>query len=295
MIKRIIGLFIVGISLSVDAKKIDRSSHIVPEKPSPEVPSKRKVEDKLLAIIYHSEGTVLICQSDLKADLSDKERTLKDAVIRELIILDGKKINMSVTDAEVERYLARIQEQLKLDKEGLIAFFKKEGLTLDRAKKELEKNILIEKVIDARVMSKSHPSQFDLQDYYEKNPIDLYTLSATQIPFNGGSKALTRALIEREIASEEINTKYSWMPRVIDSKDFAPEKAYLKDLTPGTVVIADETADELILLRFESKKRTPYEERKNDIAVTLKPLKYQTVQQAYYDKLLKDAKVHYIH
>ena len=300
---RKVGLALLSSMLIVmllDAKKVVVKNKVKLQKnetsqPYLPVPAKRKVEDKLLAIIYHPEETVLICQSDLRADLSEKQPTLRDAIIRELIVLDGKKLKITVTDAEVDRYLARIQEQLKLNKEELEAFFKKQGFRLDQARKQLEKSILIENVIEARIRSKAHVSKFDIEEYHQKNPIEFYMLSRAHVPFNGGSKALTKALIEREIASGDVNATHTWQDiGRIDSKDFAPEKAYIKNLKPGSVVIADEADDELVLLRLESKTELSFEERKNDIANLLRQERYEKVQNGYYEKLIEDAKVRYI-
>lgn len=297
--KRLIVLWIMAGMVSLSAQKASikktRVKPVEKSKVKKIEPKKRKIEDKLLAIIYHPEGTVLLCRSDLRPDLSQREPTLREAIIRELIVLDGKKLKITVADAEVDRALARAQEQLKLNKDELVEFFKKQGFTLNEAKKELEKSILIENVIEARIRNKAHVSKHDLEEYHKQNPIEHYKLSRSLVPFQGGSKALIRTLVEREIASGDVEKVHEWIDiGTVEGKDFSAEKAYIKDLKEGSVTIAEETEEGIVLLRLDSKVVVPFEERKNDIALKLRQERYQKVQDAYYDKLLKDANVRYI-
>ena len=252
----------------------------------------RVISDRTLATIYHQEGTTIICQSDLRADLTERVPTLRDALVRELTILDGKKLKIPVTEDEVERALGRVQEHLKMTRDELIAFFKKQGYALGEATKELEKTIMVEKVVDARIKTKAHVSQKALEQYHKDHPDIRYHLNQAFVPFNGGSKALTRAVTKREIASGEITTSGNWVDigEVYD-KDFAPEKAYIKELPKGSVVISDESQDGITLLRLTSKKVMTFEERKNNIAHMLGKQRFMNAQSSYYDKHLEDSNI----
>ncbi len=258
-------------------------------------PKKRMVADKALAIIYHAEGTIIICQSDLKADLSERIPTLRDAIIKELLILDGKKLKIPVLESEVDRALARAQEQMNMTRDELITFFKEQGYSLEEAKKELERSIMVENVIEARIKSKAHVPQKTIEQYHKDNPIDLYGLQQAFVSFNGGSKALTRAMVKREIASGEINTSADWIDvGEVQGKDFAPEKAHIKELPVGSVIIGGESNEGIALLKLISKKTVTLDERKNDIANMLAQEKYMHAQKGYFDKLLSDATIKYI-
>ena len=265
----------------------------VPKK-SPPVMVRNKA-DQLLAIIYHPEGTVLICQSDVKPNLVGQPSSLQDVITKELIVLDAQKLKIPVTEVEVDRALARAQDSLKMTRDELVDFFKKQGFTLEEAKKELKKNLLIDNAVEARVKSKAHVSQRTLEEYSRKNPIERYTLSQAFVPYKSGSKALTKTLTEREIVSGEILNTAPWQDiGVVESKDFSAEKAFIKDLPVGTVVIADEADDGLVLLRVIEKKAVPFEERKNQIAAQLGQEKFMKAQNDYFEKLLKEANIRYI-
>ena len=256
--------------------------------------AERVVVDKVLAIIYHPEGTILVCQSDIKPDLSERTPTLQDAITKELIVLDGKKIKIPVTDAQIDKTLARAQENLGIDRAGLIELFKKQGFTMEEARKELFKTIMVENVIEARVRSKAHVPEKRLREFHKNNPLELYGLQQATVPFKGGSKSLTRTLVEREIASGAIKGSVEWLDLgVIKGQDFSQEKDYIKRLPVDSVVIAGELDDGLLLLRLVSKKVVSFEERKQEIVAQMSQERFMKAQTEYFDNLIKEANIKY--
>lgn len=262
--------------------------------------SQREVADRVLATIYHPEGTVLVCQSDLRPGLGGQAPTLRDAIIKELIILDGKTLakakmlQMGTTEDEVEKALSRAQEQLSMSREELVAFFKEQGLTLEEAKKELERGLIVENVIGTRVQTKAQISNKAIEQYHKDHPIITYTLQQAFVPLGASSKALTRALIEREIASKEIEQSVKWIDLgAIPEKDFAQDKAFIKDLPSGSVVITDETDEGFTLLKLVARNEIALEARKNEIANKLGQERMMQTQKAYFEGLLKDANIRY--
>ncbi len=293
----IIGLSLVSLRC-VAAPKPLKSTPAPAKAPKPA--PKREVADKVLATIYHPEDKVVICQSDLQAGLGGQAPSLRDAIIKELIILDGKALtkskilNINISEDEVEKALSRAQEQLGKTREELIEFFKEQGLTLAEAKKELERGLIIETVIEARVKTKSMISDRAIELYHKEHPHVTYSLRRAEVPLNGSSKALTRAIIDREIASGDIETSVSWVDiRDILEKDFAPEKAYLKELPAGAVVISDESDEGFVLLKFVEKKEASLADRKNEISSILSQELYITNQKNYFDKLMNEANIRY--
>ena len=254
----------------------------------------RVIADRTLATIYHPEGTILICQTDLRADLSERVPTLRDAVVKELIILDGKKLKIPVTDEEVDRSLARVQEHLKMTRDELLAFFKKQGYSLAEAKKELEKTIMVENVMEARIKTKAHVSQKALEQYHNDNPHIMYGLEQAFIPFKGGSKAIVRAVVKREIASGEIATSVNWTDiGEVNHMNFSPEKAFIRELPEGSVAISSETDQGITLLKLAHKNVATFEDRKNEIAGMLGQKRFMEAQKTYFDKLMQEANIRY--
>ncbi len=260
-----------------------------------ESPRGREVVDQVLAIIYHPEGTIVICQSDLRPDLMERVPTLQDAIVKELIILDGKKLQIPFSDSGIDRALARAQESLGTDRAGLIKEFKKQGYSFEEARAELGKTIMIEDVIRARVESKAQVPEKKLKEYHENNPLEFYGLQQAFVPFQGGSKSLTRTLVEREIESGAIKENVAWTDLgTIQGKDFSADKAHIKELPVDSVIIATETDDGLSLLRIVSKKIVSFEERKQEIVAQLGRDRFMKVQGEYFENLMKQANIKYL-
>jgi len=257
--------------------------------------AKKEVVDKIVAIIYHQEGSILICQSDLRTDLSGKTPTLREALLKELIVLDGKKLKILISDDEVDRSLARVQEHLKMTREELQQFFKEQGFTLEQARKELAKSLVIEHVIEARIKAKSHVSKKVLEQYHKDNPHITYRLKQAFVPFDNRSKELVKAIVQQDLESGAIEQTASWIDLgAIQDKDFSSEKAFIKNLPDGKIVVSAESQEGITLLKLVSKKVATFEERKNEIAQLLGQKKFADAQAAYYDSLLKDAHIRYI-
>lgn len=254
----------------------------------------RATVDKTLAIIYHGQGSTVILQSDLRPDLSDQVPSLRDGILKELILIDGAKYKITVTEAEVDRHLARIQESLKKSREDLVEFFKERGYTFDEAKKELEKSLLIETTIGERVRSKAIVSESEIKRYYEEYQTVEYVIKQTFRPFGLGSKAITRAKIDQEIESGEIVKGIEWSePIVLKEADIAQEKAYIKELKNGAVTKIAESDEGISLLQVVSKGKVPYEDVKRQITMELGSKKQKQALDDYYGSLLKNARVRY--
>jgi hypothetical protein len=257
-----------------------------------DLPSKRTTIDRVRAIIYHAEGPLLICDSDLRSDLSGNVPTLKDVVLKKLIALDGKKLKIPVSDTEIDRYLSHVQEELSLSRDGLIQFFKERGYSFEAAKKELEENLLVENTIEARVKSKAFVPTSEIEKYHKEHPVILYELKQGFVPFSGGSKALSRAIIDRDIDSGAIFTSISWNDAgIVKEQDFSSDKTYIKDLAVGSVAKIADTDEGISLLHIVSKKEVPLEERKIEIQQLLGRPRFMHALDDYYKKRLSEAHV----
>ncbi len=249
--------------------------------------AKRKVVDRIRAIMYHPEGVTTLLESDLRPDLAGATPTLKDVIIKELVIIDAKNLKIPVSEAEVDRYLARVQEQLGMTREDLIDFLKKRGFTLERAKKELEKNLLLEMTIDHRVKSKAYVPKAAIEQYHKEHPLIYYEVKQAFVPFGHGSKAIQNALIDQKIESGEILTSQSWEPLTLKDEDIAPEKSFVKSLAPGKVVKLQQGEEGISLLQMVQKKEIPLQERLRDLTTLLGRGRYARAVEDYYKDLWK--------
>lgn len=259
------------------------------------VAAKKQTADRVLAIIYHEDGSKLICQSDVGPDLSGQPQYFRDVVLKELVLLDAKALKIPIDNGETDRHLARVQEQLGKSREELTDYFKSNGRTFDEAKKELEKNLLMEKTIDHRVKGKAFVSKSELEKEYNDNPLWRYEVSQAFVPLNGGSRAIHNAVIDDDIESGAIFTSVEWSsPVSVTENDIAPEKAHIKTMTPKSIAKIEDDESGITLIQMHSKARVPFEELKIKITNKLGRERYIKALEEYYKTLIKNAHIRYI-
>lgn len=251
-----------------------------------------EIQDKILAIIYHTEGSYIILQSDMKPNLDGRPRNLKDLVLERLMLLDATNLKITVTDADVDRYLAQIQKQNNLTKADLSKAFRETGFTFEQGIEQLRNSLVINSILDYRVKNKAVVDKKEIEKYYNDNPIYQdaeYVIAQATIPFEG-SPDKKKIKIDNAIKSGEIINIVAWDdPIKLKDDEFAPEKAYIKDLDAGSIVKLEETRDSLTLLRLISKTTkvlVPLEERERDITNILGKEKFDKALKEYHTSLL---------
>ncbi len=252
----------------------------------------RVVVDKVLAILYHQGGPTLILQSHLRPDLTDAVPTLKEVILKKLVLQRAKQLKIPLSESDKERHLARAQEQLGMTREEITAFFSNRGLTLEEAREQLGEMLLIEMTIDHVVRSKAYISNSEVEAYHKNNPLVFYEIKQALIPFGTGSKSLQRALLLRDIeqSPKDLLEKYSWStPITIKGSDIAQEKSHITTAAPGALVLGQETSEGITLVQLVSKKEVPLSERKQEISALLGKDRYKVALDEFYDTLFKEA------
>lgn len=145
------------------------------------------------------------------------------------------------------------------------------------------------------VRSKSVVPESDVKKHYEEHPVIDYQIKQTFVPFGLNSKALTRATIERQIASGDIVNGVEWSePLGLKESDIDQEKAYIKELQPAGVAKVQETEEGITLLQLISKTKVPYEALKKQITMELGAKKQKRALDEYYENLMKNARIRYL-
>ena len=70
--------------------------------------------DKIIATVYHPEGTFIILKSDLRLDINGMLRTVEGEVDDNLMLFAAKRINFESTDQDIQNYFAQIQKDHNL-------------------------------------------------------------------------------------------------------------------------------------------------------------------------------------
>lgn len=256
------------------------------------------VIDKIIAIIYHGDGSSLILQSDLTRGFGGP-KTLDQEISARLMALDAQKLKVTITDAELETQIAQLQKQNNFTADDIKNIFKQDGLTEQEGREELRKNFLVRKIIGYRVEDRISVTTKEVEDDYLKNPSYLparYTVRQAFIPFIGSSKSIKKAIIKREIESGSIISSVKWDPQITLNSDQVSldmlEK--IENLDTNSVIILDEASDGITLLQLVNKTDKlliPLEEKKGDIRMKLMQEQYEIYMKEYEEKLLKEARI----
>ena len=92
-----------NISAEVNDELVDSAKPVVQDQSS--------IVNEIVAIVYSIEANEPILLSDLQAGIDGQPKTLKDVVLERLILLDARKYKITVTDEEIDRFLAQLLKQ----------------------------------------------------------------------------------------------------------------------------------------------------------------------------------------
>jgi parvulin-like peptidyl-prolyl isomerase len=263
--------------------------------------SKRRTIDKIVAIIYHTEGKSIILQSDLKPGLDGISKPLEQLINERLILMEAKKLKVEVDEDQVNRYLAQIQKHNNLTQDDIKRIFKEAGFSYKEGIENLRIIQTIELMLENRVKSKVFIDKKEIEEYYKNNPLyeeGKYKVSQLFIPFEGGSKTLKRIKIQKDIESKKIAEDKNWTePILFTDKDFSEDKKYIMDLEKGDITISNESdrGFHLIQMVDKSERRlVSLESRYKEISNIIGKEKYDKALESYYKSLRKSAIIKYI-
>lgn len=125
----------------------------------------QKIINELLPItFYHRTVT-----PEKRAEL--RKKALEELIKRELYYQEGKKTGIRINRTEINEGLETIKKRFKSKKEYKEAL-RQAGISEDDLKRDIERNLVIQKFYQKEVIEKSKISDEYLKDYYEKNKKD---------------------------------------------------------------------------------------------------------------------------
>lgn len=247
--------------------------------------------DRIIAIIYHAEGSDIVLESDLKSPFDGTKLPQEELIFRKLVEIDGKMLNATVTDESVDRYLAQIQKSQNLTQEQLLEAIK--PLTLEKFKDELKVKLMVQNVIDYRVTSKVVIDKQEIEKYYHQNPVyqeASYTLTNAFVGYGDSSPTIKKIKLQEAIEMGLIDEFVKWdSPIELKEDQIAQEKAFVKDLNVGSTTILDANNNGLFVMRLIDKKPKrllELKEREEEILNTLQQEKYMKTFQEYKCRLM---------
>jgi peptidyl-prolyl cis-trans isomerase SurA len=122
---------------------------------------------------------------------------LERLIEEKLIDQEVKRVGIKVTSKEVENALEEIKRQNAASQDDIENALRRDGLTLETLKKEIEKKIQRMRLINWAVKTESKVEERELRDFYQKN-IDRYRRSESYRPSH------ILFIVPKEATAEEI-------------------------------------------------------------------------------------------
>jgi peptidyl-prolyl cis-trans isomerase SurA len=154
-----------------------------------EVPHSLAVVDRIAAIV--NEEIITLSEVEMRArpllekiqteDRIEKKRMSNEVIRKVLDVLieerlidqEAKKAGMKVTGKEIDAVIEDIKRQHRASQEDLEKALANDGLTFERYRKEIEKQILRTKVVSWAIKVDPPKGEKELREFYQKN-LDRY-------------------------------------------------------------------------------------------------------------------------
>jgi parvulin-like peptidyl-prolyl isomerase len=258
-------------------------------------------QDSIRAVIFTLDGNEIITQSEvLRPSLQGEQRSLDDILFETLVCLDAKKHKIEPDEDAVDRYLAKIMEENKINLTQMEEIFRQGGRTLKEGREELRKMQSFGAMINFKIQSNLLVPRKDVIAYYEANPQikpARYNLRYVQIPFYSMmTKAEQQKDLIKKIRAEGIDFLGLSEPFWVTHGEIAEEKEFIYKLKPGKISAPQITEDGFefyYLVTKEEEAVISLEERYRDIVNILMQPKYTEMLAEYRKKLFDNASIIY--
>lgn len=138
-----------------------------------------------------------------------RPKALEELIKRELYYQEANKTGIEVTDAEIDKNVKDLDESLKSGG-GLEKALKSSGYTMERLRKEIRRNLMINRFAEREIDERAKVSEESLREYYEKHKPEFLRPEAIRlrmISINVDPAATKEERDERKKHAEEILAK----------------------------------------------------------------------------------------
>lgn len=252
----------------------------------------------IIAVIYHDAGSQIILDSDLRPTLEGQQRTIKDVILDNLMVVDADRLHINVTPDEVNRFITHLQKENGLTREAMFEIFKSLGYTNEEGLEEVRKKQIIEQVIDRQVRSKKKflVQKEEVQKFYDAHPPKeeaTYTIVQSFVP----EEKMSYNMLMKRKEDKNLITELTWdEPFTFKQSELADNIQHITQSTVGTIVLIEKVSGGTEITRLTEKtpeRILPFDECYADIASELTKDRYYSLLQEYQDELLKNAKIRF--
>lgn len=266
---------------------------------------KRTIIDEISAIVYCDGPHIIISSESTKPDLNGSPRTLEDAVKDELMLCDAKKLHITVTADDVNRYMGELQKNNHMTRAGMERAMEEIGYTYQEGLERLRRRQTIEQLLDSRVRGDVRfiVTREDVMAFDALNPVwetATYTLMETIVddPCAG----------ETQFTQKQLDL-FSWEePFDVKESQLAEDKKFIVNAQEGEIVFRERLGENQFELTRLARKRPrrkiglddivdPVNKRSlYDVIVDrIRSERYGQLIEGYHKELCNNASIRFTH
>ena len=180
---------------------------------------------------------------------AEKERSeLLDRLIRQKLLLEAAlTLKIQITDIEIEEQIQKFKTQYKIPSdEEFKKILNRDGLTFEAFREQLQRNLMTEKLVIGRILSRLQVRDSDVQNFYEENrdqlptKADRISLRHIYIAYKPSDKAKEAAADVVNQAIEEIKADKSQFEsvaqRITEKQNPSSKSGALIETTPAEIL-----------------------------------------------------------
>jgi hypothetical protein len=269
----------------------------------PENKQRRKLQDKMVALVHGPVRSQIFCQSDQqRRGIDGRQRSLQDNIAEELGYQKVKEMNAPMDDTMVKEHLTRTVQSFGLKPGDETTIFAQEGYSytegFDKFRLMYANNMLTEYFIKQKIMV----CEDEVIAYYNANPIEKepkYKLKMAFVSVDREKGQKSRGIekdIERYIQNGSgIDVAWSEPSWLLES-DLAENLDFIPKMEKGEIK-RQKVVGGFQLYQLENKKPkrlVSLKKRYRDIVETLRKPKFETTYQKHQKSLFDNATIVHI-
>lgn len=260
----------------------------------------RQVVDRIVAIIYGEQETIIITESEVKRPgLDGQIKTLDDLILENLVYLDAKRMGAIPDQEAMQRHWEAIKKQNNLSEDDMRGIAEQGGYTLPEAKMQLGKMSAINQMLELKVKSGLFVTKQEVERYYNAHPeVEQaeYEIVRTVVPFSAmpSQDELKKHLAQCAHAKREDSLMQWSQPFVLMHDEVAQDKQFIYTMKVGEISQPFELPFGFELFKLVGKipaRVVPLCERYDAIEHQLKMPKYQELMDKYKKELYERASI----
>ena len=255
----------------------------------------RVIVDEIRAVVYHEDGARIVLTSDIKPDLDGRPRSLRDAVLEELMLVEADHFHITVTDDDAEDYLAELQKMNHMGRAGMERVMEDMGYSYAEGREKLRRRQAVEQLVDFRVRSDKRfiVTREDVEKFEAEHPVfeqGLYTLAQVVVPAD--------AAMQKKYSQQELDA-LAWEDSFdLHENDVADDKKFLADAPLGSVVDREEVEGGVELTRLvarRARRRVTVDELYDQVVNKIRMERFDELMKDFQKNILAKSTVRFTH